>query len=309
MSLFNSMWRELEYGFRMGNMVRKLMLINIVVFVLVQILHLGTNIYAGGMEGGYLAFWDILHYFCMPSDWRELLSHLWTPFTSMFLHEGIWHLVGNMIWLSLFGTIVGDLIGDRRVLPIYLIGGLAGNLTYFLTANLSIAIGNHALGASAAVMAFGGAAIILNPDYRVGLLLLGEVKIKYIVLFMVLIDLVSVTGNQNAGGHAAHLGGFITGILFVYALRDRKDWSEPVNRFLDKIGRFLELIPSRFSRRKPTKMKVTYSKKNNPRATPYTKEEMNHQEKIDAILDKIKQKGFDQLSQEDKDFLYNASKK
>jgi|1048.fasta_scaffold07885_3 membrane associated rhomboid family serine protease len=309
MSLFNSMWRELEYGFRMGNMVRKLMLVNIVIFVLVQILHLGTNIYAGGMEGGYLAFWDILHYFCMPSDWKELLSHLWTPFTSIFLHEGVWHLVGNMIWLSLFGTIVGDLIGDRRVLPIYLIGGLAGGLTYFLSANLSTTIGTHALGASAAVMAFGGAAIILNPDYRVGLLLLGEVKIKYIVLFMVLIDLVSVTGNQNAGGHAAHLGGFLSGILFVYALRDRKDWSEPINHFLDKLGQLLDAISHRLSRRKSPKMKITYSKKNNSGKTAPTREEMNHQEKIDAILDKIKQKGFDQLSQEDKDFLYNASKK
>jgi membrane associated rhomboid family serine protease len=303
------MWRELEYGFRMGNMVRKLMLVNIVIFVLVQILHLGTNIYAGGMEGGYLAFWDILHYFCMPSDWKELLSHLWTPFTSIFLHEGVWHLVGNMIWLSLFGTIVGDLIGDRRVLPIYLIGGLAGGLTYFLSANLSTTIGTHALGASAAVMAFGGAAIILNPDYRVGLLLLGEVKIKYIVLFMVLIDLVSVTGNQNAGGHAAHLGGFLSGILFVYALRDRKDWSEPINHFLDKLGQLLDAISHRLSRRKSPKMKITYSKKNNSGKTAPTREEMNHQEKIDAILDKIKQKGFDQLSQEDKDFLYNASKK
>jgi len=309
MSLFNSMWRELEYGFRMGNMVRKLMLVNIVIFVLVQILHLGTNIYAGGMEGGYLAFWDILHYFCMPSDWKELLSHLWTPFTSIFLHEGVWHLVGNMIWLSLFGTIVGDLIGDRRVLPIYLIGGLAGSLTYFLSANLSTTIGTHALGASAAVMAFGGAAIILNPDYRVGLLLLGEVKIKYIVLFMVLIDLVSVTGNQNAGGHAAHLGGFLSGILFVYALRDRKDWSEPINHFLDKLGQLLDAISHRLSSRKSPKMKITYSKKNNPGKMAPTREEMNHQEKIDAILDKIKQKGFDQLSQEDKDFLYNASKK
>jgi membrane associated rhomboid family serine protease len=245
----------------------------------------------------------------MPSDWKELLSHLWTPFTSIFLHEGVWHLVGNMIWLSLFGTIVGDLIGDRRVLPIYLIGGLAGGLTYFLSANLSTTIGTHALGASAAVMAFGGAAIILNPDYRVGLLLLGEVKIKYIVLFMVLIDLVSVTGNQNAGGHAAHLGGFLSGILFVYALRDRKDWSEPINHFLDKLGQLLDAISHRLSRRKSPKMKITYSKKNNSGKTAPTREEMNHQEKIDAILDKIKQKGFDQLSQEDKDFLYNASKK
>lgn len=309
MSLFNSIWRDLEYGFRMGNMVRKLILINILIFVLVQILHLGANVYAGGMDGGYLVFWDILHFFCMPSDWKELLTHLWTPFTSIFLHEGFWHLVGNMIWLSLFGTIVGDLIGDRRVLPIYLMGGLAGALTYFISANVITSIGDHALGASAAVMAFGGVAIMLNPDYRVGLLLFGEVKIKYIVLLMVLLDLVGVTGMPNAGGHAAHLGGFIFGIAFVYALRDRKDWSEPVNRLLDAIQSMFSRASRRPRPQRPPKMTVTYGKKAEQGRPRPTAEQLSYQEKLDQILDKIKQQGFDQLTQEEKDFLYEASKK
>jgi membrane associated rhomboid family serine protease len=312
MSLFNSIWKDLEYGFRMGNMVRKLILVNVLVFVLVQILHLGANVAAGGMEGGYLIFWDILHKFCMPSDWLELLKHIWTPITSVFLHEGFWHLVGNMIWLSIFGTITGDLIGDQRVLPIYLMGGLAGGLLYFISANLMPAsIGSHALGASAAVMAFGGASLMLAPDYRVGLMFLGEVKLKYIVLIMVLLDLVGVSGMPNAGGHAAHLGGFVFGLMFVYALRDRKDWSEPVNRLLNRIqSLFYSARKIGTNARPKPKMKVTHNRMAQQRpGPPPTGDARTHQEKLDVILDKIKQQGFDQLTQEEKDFLYDASKK
>lgn len=306
MSLFNSIWRDMEHGFRMGNMVRKLLMVNILVFVIVQIIHLVSNVAAGDMEGGYIIFWDVLHHICMPSDPKELLFHPWSPLTSIFLHEGFWHLVGNMIWLSMFGSIVGDLIGDRRVLPIYLLGGLAGNVLYFISAQIAPnLVGAHALGASAAVMAFGGAAIMLNADYRVALVFFGEVKIKYIILIMVLLDLVGVTGMPNAGGHAAHLGGFIFGVMFVYALRDRKDWSEPVNNLLDRVGGLF----TRTARPLP-KMKVTHSnvgkKKNGPGASP---EALSHQERLDQILDKIKQRGFDQLTQEEKDFLYDASKK
>ena len=312
MSLFNSIWKDLEYSFRMGNMVRKLILVNVLVFVLVQILHLGANVAAGGMEGGYIIFWDILHLFCMPSDWMELLKHIWTPVTSVFLHEGFWHLVGNMIWLSIFGTITGDLIGDQRVLPIYLMGGLAGGIMYFISANLMPAfIGSHALGASAAVMAFGGASLMLAPDYRIRLMFIGEVKLKYIVLIMVLLDIVGVSGMPNAGGHAAHLGGFLFGVMFVYALRDRKDWSEPVNNLLNRIRSLFSKAGNMRARTRPKpKMKVTHNRMAGQRPTPQPPgNAQTHQEKLDLILDKIKQHGFDQLTQAEKDFLYEASKK
>ena len=318
MSLFNSVWKDLQYSFRMGNMVRKLILVNVLVFVLVQIYHLGANVAAGGMEGGSINLWNTLHYICMPANWKELLWHPWSAITSFFLHEGLWHLIGNLIWLSIFGTVTGDLIGDQRVLPIYLMGGLAGNLVYFISANLvPSAIGPYALGASAAVMAFGGVSLMLAPDYRIGLLFLGEIKLKYIVLIMVLTDLVGVTGMPNAGGHAAHLGGFLFGVLFVYALRDQNDFSAPVNKLLDKItDLFSGVQMPRTPPKRAGKMKVTYTNQDahqrsgaRPGAGRPTPDAPSHQEKLDAILDKIKQHGFDQLSQEEKDFLYDASKK
>ncbi len=294
----------------MGNMVRKLILINVVVFVIVQLVTLGCNIASAGLDPTNDLLWKFIKLFSMPADWRELWK-FWSPITSMFLHQGLWHLLGNMIWLSLFGTIVGDLIGNRRVLPIYLLGGLAGCALYFISAQFLPSVGGHALGASAAVMAFAGTALMLNPEYRVSLLFLGEVKIKYIVLIMVLLDLVAISGSDNTGGHAAHIGGFLFGFLYVYALRDRRDWAEPVNNLLDRATALWDKLTGRGR----SSMRVTYKRKDkNPKARTgaiktEAKVETPHQERLDQILDKIKQKGMDGLTPEEKEFLYDASRK
>jgi membrane associated rhomboid family serine protease len=314
MSLFSSIWGDIQYAFRMGNMVRRLILVNVIVFVAVKIVQIGCNITAGGFEEGSLLLWDVLHHICMQGNLSALLWHPWTPLTSIFLHEDLFHLLGNMIWLWIFGTIVGDLIGDRRVLPIYLMGGLAGNLIYLISALLlPNAIAPYALGASAAVMAFGGVAIILNPDYRVPLLLLGEVKIKYIVLFMILMDLVSASGLSNTGGHAAHLGGFAFGMMFAYALHDGRDWSEPVNRWLSVITGWFNRSRRPAPKKAKPRMEVTYRNPNkgntDTKGQHHSDNAISDEARIDAILEKIKREGMDQLTQEEKDFLYNASKK
>jgi membrane associated rhomboid family serine protease len=291
-------------------MVTRLVIINFAVFALVNIVYfllwLGLQ---GDQSKSSALFEQGLYWFCMPGDWR-LLWHVWAPFTSMFLHESFGHFLGNIITLYLFGVIVGDLIGDRRVLPIYLLGGLVGNILYFISAQFMPYVGSYALGASGAIMALAGAALILAPDYRVMLFLLGEVKVKYIVLVLVLLDLVGIANQSNTGGHAAHIGGFAAGCWFVYQLRDGKDFSEPVNRLLDRL---LSLFSP--ARRQPRKSK----RKTQPafRATfggakggsAHDTHDMSFQERLDAILDKIKEKGYDQLNQEEKDFLYEASKK
>lgn len=310
MAVFRSIWEDIKHSFRAGNMVTRLVILNFAVFVLVKIIFVllwltmpGNRDKAGDLfEQGLLLF-------CMPGDWR-LLWHVWAPFTSMFLHEGFGHFLGNIIALYLFGVIVGDLIGDRRVLPIYLLGGLVGNILYLISAQFMPYVGSYALGASGAIMALAGAALILAPDYRVMLFLLGEVKVKYIVLVMVLLDLVGIANQSNTGGHAAHIGGFAAGCWFVFQLRDNKDWSEPINRLLDRIlGWFLPARPQPKKARRKTQpaFRSTFGGAKGSSASDTT--DMSFQERLDAILDKIKEKGYENLSQEEKDFLYEASKK
>ncbi|MBX2893388.1 MAG: rhomboid family intramembrane serine protease [Saprospiraceae bacterium] len=305
MAVFRSIWEDIKHSFRAGNMVTRLVILNFAVFVLVKILF--VLLWMTGRAGDW--YEQVLLFFCMPGDWK-LLWHFWAPVTSIFLHESFWHFLGNTITLYLFGIIVGDLIGDRRVLPIYLLGGLVGNVLYFFSAQFMPYVGSYALGASGAIMALAGAALILAPDYRVMLFLLGEVKVKYIVLVLVLLDFVGIANQSNTGGHAAHLGGFAAGCWFVFLLRDDRDLSEPINRFLDRL---MSLFAPARPRPKKTKRKTqpafraTFggAKGSNVSDT----NDLSFQERLDAILDKIKEKGYENLEQEEKDFLYEASKK
>lgn len=315
MAFFRSIWDELRAAFRTGNMVTKLVLVNFVVWVSLSLVYLLLWVTMGWMGNFNLWFFNnIVSHLCMQAVPFKLLTHPWTLFTSIFLHQDFWHVITNIIWLYLFGTVVGDLIGDRRVLPIYLMGGLVGNLLFMLSANIfSGVVGLYALGASGAVMAFAGTALMLAPDYRVALLLLGEVKLKYIVLVMVLLDLLGISYTNNTGGHVAHLGGFFFGILFVYRLRDGHDLLRPMHYIIDRIVLFFkqEKMPRQTPRRKPTLQKVYQQPDGRSRNVREVVpgDPSVFQEKLDAILDKIKAEGYDSLNQEEKEFLFQASKK
>lgn len=308
MSLFKSIWDDLQYSLRAGNMVTKLVVVNFAVFVTMKLIYLAMTLFT--MGNGETMYNDLLIFLCLQADIGTLVWRLWGIGTHMFLHDSFWHLVNNMIVLYLFGRIVSDLIGDRRILPIYLLGGLAGALIYVVTAQFFLSVGAYALGASAAVMALGGAALILAPDYRVHLLFLGLIKVKYIVLVLVLLDLVAIAGTYPAGGHAAHIAGFAMGCFFVFQLRDGRDWAVPVNNFFAWFGRlFSGGSKPKFPRpKKSPPMKATFggAAKGGSRSD---KHDLSFQEKLDAILDKIKAQGYESLSQEEKDFLYEASQK
>jgi len=310
MALFNSIWDDLKFSLRTGNMITKLVVINFAVFVVTKLAYLILGGFTLGNPGGLYA--TGLDYFCIPASLSTLIWQPWSYITHMFLHDSFWHLFGNLVGLYIFGSIVSDLIGDRRVLPLYLLGGLAGGTFYIFSAQVGILnVSSYALGASAAVMAMGGAALILAPDYRVHLLLLGAVKVKYIVLVLVLIDLATISGNFDSGGSIAHIAGFVTGCIFVYQLRDGRDWAEFVNQILRKITSlftFTSAATKKTPRKnKPGPMKATYvGPKGNNVSDAH---DLSFQEKLDGILDKIKQAGYEGLSQEEKDFLYEASQK
>lgn len=312
MAVFRSIRDDITYAFSNGNMVARLVIINFAVFALVNLLHfLLWLVLRGDREATNEVFNTVLNWLCMPGDWR-LLWHFWAPVTSIFLHEGFWHFLNNIIGLYLFGTIVGNLIGNRRVLPIYLLGGLVGNALYFLSAQMpQFNVGYYALGASGAIMALAGTALVLAPDYRVMLFLLGEVKLKYIVLVIVLLDLVGIANQSNTGGHAAHIGGFLFGCFFVYRLRDGKDMSEGVNNIVDPIKGWFSIRSRRNTptrrRRQPVMKATTFGKPKGNNVSDQAN--YSFQERLDAILDKIKQHGYESLTQEEKDFLYQASKK
>ncbi len=317
--MFESIWEDVKQQFKMGNMVTRLVILNVAVFMIVNLIRL-IIIIANGWDTDSTTFTDFIHFFCLSSDLFYNLTHPWVIFTHMFLHVDFLHILFNMLYLYWFGRIAGDFIGDRKILPLYLLGGLVGALVYLISYKfLPFAEGatGYALGASAGVMAVVVASGTIAPNYIMRLILLGDIKLKYIVAALVFLDLVGIGGNYNTGGHFAHLGGAFFGWLFVGQLKSGNDLSIPVNNILDKVfGFFQELFGGRSSKRPKViyknpniKKQQSSQKRSQNRFESKSKDGMSHQERVDSILDKIKQSGYESLTEEEKEFLFNASKK
>ncbi len=302
--MLQSILADVRKEFAMGNVVNRLIIINVAVFILVNIVKLSLNLAnQGEIPPFYRTF---IEFFSISSSILHNVTHPWVFITSIFLHERFWHILWNMLFLYWFGRIVGDMIGDRKIFPLYLLGGLVGCFVFWMSAQFMPfgAVGTvYALGASAGVMSIVVASGMIAPDYNMRLLLIGDVRLKYIVFFLVLLDVFALGGDVNTGGHFAHLGGAFMGWFFVQQLRVGNDWSDGVNNIMAKIVQF-------FSEGRPqtriTKERTLVVKKNYHKNTEtLSKDEI--EDRVDKILDKIKASGYDSLSREEKEFLNNAS--
>lgn len=293
-----------------NNSLYKIIAINILVFFAMLLVRVFFTFSGAGTL--YQSFRNLL---MMPADISQILTQPWSILTYMFFHEGLFHILFNMLFLFWFGQLLHEYLGSRKLANIYILGGLAGALLYVVMYNISpyfseVVSSSRMLGASAGVYAVVVAAATLSPNTTFFLLLLGPVKIKYIAIFYVLIAFVNSAG-ENAGGELAHLGGAALGFIYVYQLQKGKDlgaWIQPIGNFFVNI---FEKKPS---------VKVTYRKKKpfttSPDPTPSKsvkstsgKVEDATQEEIDLILDKIAEKGYDALSKEEKRKLFEFSKK
>lgn len=293
-----------------NNSLYKIIAINILVFF--AMLFVRVIFTFSGAGSLYESFRSLL---MMPADISQILVQPWSILTYMFFHEGLFHILFNMLFLYWFGLLLHEYLGSRKLANIYILGGLAGALLYVVMYNISpyfseVLSSSRMLGASAGVYAVVVAAATLSPNTTFFLLLLGPVKIKYIAIFYVLIAFVNSAG-ENAGGELAHLGGAALGFLYVYQLQKGKD----LGGWIQAIGNFFVNI----FEKKPS-VKVTYRKKKSytatpdptppkPSKSPSVKSEEATQEEIDLILDKIAEKGYDALSKEEKRKLFEFSKK
>jgi hypothetical protein len=207
-----------------------------------------------------------------------------------------------MIWLYWFGKIFMEFMPGRKILTLYFIGGIAGALTFIFAYNIFPVFQDTihlstTIGASASVLAITVGTAVLVPDYTVNLLFIGPVKIKYIAIFSLVLDVLMIRSG-NAGGHFAHIGGALAGALFILFIR--KD----VTRRLGLL-RLQSFLISMF-KRKP--LHKVYSQAKPLSDEEYNKQKMLKQKKIDHILDKISRSGYASLSAEEKDILFNSSK-
>lgn len=285
---------ELKESFKKGDMLTRLIYINVGVFILFSIILLLGFLFQTKIE--------LIRWFMVPAAVGQLATQPWSLFTYMFLHSGFWHLLINMVWLYFGGQIFMQYLSGRKLLSTYMLGGIAGALIYILAYNAFPVFAEQlhiskALGASASVLAIVIAVATLVPNYTVRLFLLGPVKLKYIGVFSVVMDILSIP-NGNAGGHIAHLGGAAFGFLYATQMKEGRNISKWFEDFLDKVFTWLKPKP---------KLKVEYKRPARD-DHQYNTDKAANQAKIDAILDKISQSGYSSLTTDEKDFLFKMGK-
>ncbi len=307
--MMQSIWTDLRQQFAYGNMVTRIIIVNMIVFVSINLIKVVFFLAGKGVIP--VIYLEIIRHLSISSDWLWTITHPWVLITATFVHERFFHIFWNMILLYWFGRIVGDFIGNKRVLPIYLLGGLVGALFYIIASQF-MNTGSMAYGASAGVMALVLAAGTLSPDYEIRLLFIGTVKLKYIVAAMIFIDIISIPALYNTGGHIAHLGGALFGWIFIVVLRNGSDIGAPLNRLLNFLSDLfhknkIPLKQSKSGRFTVIKGGVSASDRSNPYSDTMSND--SFEQKLDEILKKIKSEGYDNLTDEEKEFLFQASKK
>lgn len=250
--------------------------VNAIVFLVLGIANLFTEGAVDSLVTQYLAF---------PFDIAQWPTRFYTVVTYAFLHQNIFHILFNMLWLYWMGNLFLDFLKPRQFQVVYWGGAILGALTFALIFNLSPQLNAKGplIGASAAVMAIFSAITTLIPNYSIRLILFGDVKLKYLLLVYIIIDVIGTTpSSSNIGGNLAHLGGALFGFVYIKLLQNGTDLSN----FLVK---------------KP-KLKVVKNEVPKKKTSPV------NQAEIDAILDKISKSGYENLTAKEKQTLFDASK-
>jgi membrane associated rhomboid family serine protease len=251
---------------------------------------------------------QIFRWFTLPADLGLLITRPWTLITHMFVHDtaSIWHILGNMLWLWAFGYILQDLAGNKKLFPLYFYGAMGGAAAYILAYNL---IGPlkvdlpyaQAFGASAGVMAIAIGTTALAPGYRIFQMINGGIPLWVITILYLIIDVATIPYN-NPGGHIAHIAGAGMGYAFILAMQRGHDWGGWINNFFDWVNNLFN--PDKPKKGVSPKTTLYY----NSKVPPYKKANVITQQRIDEILDKISQKGYHSLSEDEKEMLKRASK-
>lgn len=224
---------RMRRSFDGSTMLMKIIWVNIAVFVLLRLAAI-VCVFSGAPE-----FLDtIMSRVQLPSSPLTLASRPWTLITYMFAQYDLMHIIFNMLWLYWFGTLFMMVATQRQLFALYLLGGLGGAALFMAGYAALPALAWHSgvlIGSSAAVIAIVTATAILMPDFRMHLLFLGSVSLKWIAIATIGLVLIGVTGS-NAGGEIAHIGGVIVGAVYAVRLRRGHDITRPFNLAFDRIA-------------------------------------------------------------------------
>lgn len=284
---------NLKYQFTRLSIAEKLIAINLVIFLLngllTFLLQLSSNI--------------LMQWFELPKDFFDFLLQPWSIITYSFFHAGFGHIFWNMVMLYFASRIFLNLFGPKRFINVYFLGVILGGLLFLFSYNIFpafLGINTSLIGASAGVTAVLIFVCTYIPNQEVRIIFF-NVKLWYIGVFFVLVDLIQIPTGGNAGGHLSHLGGALLGYIYARQLLKGNDIGEGFSRVVDSLGNL-------FTRSKKGPLKTVYRKDRTSANTAVDHDKESRQRKIDAILDKISKSGYESLSKAEKDFLFKAGK-
>jgi membrane associated rhomboid family serine protease len=269
---------KLKYSLSVMGQLQKLIVINIIFFIIPLIL----NTFLWLFE---LKDISILDYFVVEADLMSLIFKPWSLITYGFLHGSFSHLFWNMIMLFYFGNILVNYFGDKRLLNVFFNGILFGGIIYIISYNLFpvfTGVSSKMIGSSAGVMAILFYITSYNPNHTIRFFFV-NIKLLYIAVFLLLMDIIQIP-VENSGGHIAHLGGALIGFLMFRSFKG-----------IDFVDIYTNLSTKKNN--KKIKRNKTFSGSN------------FDQKKIDSILDKISESGYESLTKEEKNYLFKASNK
>lgn len=277
---------------RQADMVLRLIAVNVVIFLLIRMVAIVLMFTHANID-------EVLRWAMVPPSLAGVAHEPWTVLSYMFCHYDVFHILFNMLWLYWFGRMFTSIATPKQLFALYIYGGVVGAAVYIGLCQLSPWIGGGGLiGASAAIMAIVIATAVITPDMPVSMLFLGDIKLKWVAVVTVILFALGLTGN-NAGGHAAHLGGAAMGAVYGVAFRRGRDLAKPFNRMLDSL------------------CSLGCGSKHQPRAKRYHYKADDRRERpssasaamadIDPILEKIKKSGYSSLTADEKKRLFEAS--
>lgn len=286
---------DIRYWLRQENSVNHLMFVNILVFIIMGLLYFPALFNNGVPPAIYSIIFNQLALHVQPD---VLIHQPWGIFTYMFVHAGIFHIFFNMLNFYWFGNMFRSTLGNKRVFPLYVMGGLIGALVYFV-AYLAFPpngyLGGVMVGASAGIMAFLVASATLMPNVEIGLLFLGSIKLKWLAVGVVAIDIITIP-QGNVGGILSHLGGAAFGYTYVRVLQNGTDLCVPLISLFQWINGLFDRSKRPAKKFKPKKSPLRVVKKDIPQDN-----------RLDQLLDKINEKGYDSLSPDEKQWLRKYS--
>jgi membrane associated rhomboid family serine protease len=286
-----------------GNALVQLVVINAVLFVILKfiwVIYLLNSLNPAAYEK------NVLSWFVLPATIDRLSSRPWTVLTYMFSDRHIFRFIGNMFWLWCFGYILQDLTGNRKLVPIYLYGGIAGAIFFVLSYAIfpqlqSTAAVAELIGASSAIVAIAIATTVVAPDYRIFPMINGGIPLWILTLLFLLINFSSIP-RGDTGAYIANLAGGAAGFLFIYQMRRGRDGSVWINQVFDWSNDLFN--PNKKKKSRSPKDEFYYKVSN---TQPFKKIPNVTQQRIDEILDKINQQGYRFLTDEEKEILKRAA--